>query len=117
MEGCVCDEHGPLEWTQWFDAPRFFFRLISLGHAALTRVEVLERADVAGGYDSVTARAYFEVDPTAAANRGIALIENAPRNANGRVEFWPTFISSGRAMLRRATARRWSKFRTGAERV
>ncbi len=39
------------------------------------------------GYESVTARAYFEVDPNAPANRSIALIANAPRNDAGRVEF------------------------------
>ncbi len=64
-----------------------FLFLISLGHAALTRVDVLERGDLADGYESVTARAYFEVDPNAPANRGIALIDYAPRNASGRVEF------------------------------
>ena len=71
------------------------FCLASIAQAALTRVELVQRADVLNGdsfgavgpYESLTARAYFEVDPKAPQNRGIALIEDAPRNANGRVEF------------------------------
>jgi hypothetical protein len=68
--------------------------LASLSFAALTRVELVERGDVlngqsfaAGPYEHLTARAYFEVDPNLPANRGIALIDRAPRNEKGRVEF------------------------------
>src|SRR5436305_2014742 len=69
--------------------------LTSICFGALTRVEIVERADLLNGqsfgssgvYEQITARAYFEVDPNAAANRGIALIDRAPRNQNGRVEF------------------------------
>src|SRR5579884_3400943 len=59
-----------------------------LSFAALTRVELVERGDAAvAGYEQITARAYFEVDPNSPANRGIALIDRAPRNQHGRVEF------------------------------
>ncbi|HSS84396.1 MAG TPA: hypothetical protein VLL30_11545, partial [Reyranella sp.] len=41
----------------------------------------------AGAYARVIGRAKGEVDPTDPANRGIALIDKAPRNARGRVEY------------------------------
>lgn len=69
--------------------------LSSLSFGALTRVEVVDRSvlnhgesfGATGPYEAITARAYFEVDPLATANRGIALIDRAPRNARGHVEF------------------------------
>src|ERR1051326_1357136 len=70
----------------------------SLSFAALTRLEVVDRGDLlngqsfaAGPYEHITARAYFEVDPNAPANRAIALIDRAPRNEKGRVEFSADF--------------------------
>ncbi|WP_422033753.1 alpha/beta hydrolase domain-containing protein [Reyranella sp.] len=41
----------------------------------------------AGAYERVIAVARGEVDPTSPANRGIALIDKAPRNAAGKVEY------------------------------
>ena len=72
-----------------------FFCLVSAGFGALTRVEIVDRGDLLNGqsfgatgpYEHITARAWFEVDPHAAPNRGIALIDRAPRNAHGHVEF------------------------------
>ncbi len=64
-------------------------------HAALVRIEVLERSDVlegrafgpAGPYERIVGKAYFAVDPTAEANRIVRDVERAPRNEQGLVEF------------------------------
>ncbi len=40
-----------------------------------------------GAYERVIAKARGEVDPEHPGNQGIALIDKAPRNANGRVEY------------------------------
>ncbi len=69
--------------------------LAPLADAALTRIEITSRDALlngesfgaAGPYERIAARAYFEVDPAAPANRGIALLDRAPRNARGNVEF------------------------------
>ena len=63
--------------------------------AAVTRVELVDRADVlagepqgaAGAYERITAKAYFTVDPKLGPNQIIADIALAPRNADGLVEF------------------------------
>ncbi|MBL8176112.1 MAG: hypothetical protein JNK48_15650 [Bryobacterales bacterium] len=63
--------------------------------AAVTTVHVVERDDVlngkpfgaAGAYERIVARAHFAVDPQAEANRIVADIQHAPRNAQGLVEF------------------------------
>jgi hypothetical protein len=44
-----------------------------------------------GPYEKVIGVAYGEVDPGSAANKGIALIDKAPLNANGRVEYVTDF--------------------------
>jgi len=68
--------------------PALLLTLCSLSYAALTRIEVIGRANFEDApYETIRARAYFEVDPIAAANKGIALIDLAPRNARGNVEF------------------------------
>ncbi|HKQ06647.1 MAG TPA: alpha/beta hydrolase domain-containing protein [Blastocatellia bacterium] len=64
-------------------------------HAKVTRLEIISRADVAGGktfgaagpYEKIVGKLYFEVDPTAARNRQIVDLDKAPRNARGMVEF------------------------------
>ncbi|MFN7935370.1 MAG: alpha/beta hydrolase domain-containing protein [Bryobacteraceae bacterium] len=63
--------------------------------SAVTTVHVVDRTDVmngksfgaAGPYEQITARAYFAVDPQAEANRLVADIQHAARNAQGLVEF------------------------------
>ncbi|MGD9882197.1 MAG: alpha/beta hydrolase domain-containing protein [Reyranella sp.] len=40
-----------------------------------------------GAYERVVGKAKGEVDPAAPGNRGIALIDKAPRNASGKVEY------------------------------
>ena len=44
-----------------------------------------------GAYERVVGIARGEVDPASSGNRGIALIDKAPRNANGRVEYATDF--------------------------
>jgi hypothetical protein len=67
--------------------------------AGLLRFEVTERSPVlqgkafgtAGGYERIVGRVYFAVDPDAPANRLIANLKKAPRNAGGEVEFYADF--------------------------
>ena len=54
--------------------------------AAVTRVDVAEKVDLAG-YERIAGKVYFAVDPKLPANRAIADIDLAPRNAAGMVEF------------------------------
>jgi len=69
--------------------------LAGYGFAAVTRIEVADRSDVLGGasfgtagpYERIAGKIYFAVDPKLAANRAIADIDLAPRNAQGKVEF------------------------------
>ena len=60
-----------------------------LASAGVTRIEVSSRADVTGfpAYERISGKVYFAVDPKLAANRAIADIDLAPRNALGLVEF------------------------------
>jgi len=56
--------------------------------AEVLRVDVSDRKDIPEyGYEQVTAKAYFSVDPKDPRNRGIADIDKAPVNKEGRVEF------------------------------
>ncbi len=69
------------------------FACVSFG--AVTRVELTQRGEVlqgasfgsAGAYERLVGKAYFAVDPKLPANRIIADIDLAPRNAEGKVEF------------------------------
>jgi hypothetical protein len=64
-------------------------------HAAVARIEILERRPYAegrefegvGAYERLLGRAHFAVDPQLAANQGIVDLKLAPRNAQGLVEF------------------------------
>src|SRR5687768_11508455 len=59
-----------------------------IAHAELTRLEVTTRVDIGdSGYEKIVGVAHFAVDPKHAANRVIADIALAPRNASGKVEF------------------------------
>ena len=79
--------------------------VIALGVAAtasadVVRVEVENRADVAGGmayglagpYEKLTGMVHFEVDPANPANRIVTDIDFAPRNDRGMVEFRSNFF-------------------------
>lgn len=60
----------------------------SWAHAAVVRVEVSKREDLGkSGYEQITGKLRFELDPTLPGNAIIADIELAPTNAAGRVSF------------------------------
>src|SRR6185295_2069440 len=67
--------------------------------ADVVRIEVQSRSDLVGGqpfgaagpYEKLSGKIFFAVDPTLPANRIVADIDKAPRNAAGRVEFSSDF--------------------------
>jgi hypothetical protein len=67
----------------------------TVASAAVTRVELVDRADVldgaafgtAGPYERIVAKVYFAVDPSSAANKIIVDAGLASRNEQGLVEF------------------------------
>lgn len=64
------------------------FAAISFAAAGVVRFEIQERSDIAGtGYETISGRLHFEVDPGHPRNRIIADIGLAPTNAMGRVAF------------------------------
>jgi hypothetical protein len=66
------------------------FLIASAAFAAVTRVDVSERSNESG-YEYISGKAHFAVDPKLAPNRIIADIDLAPRNAEGKVEFSADF--------------------------
>ncbi len=61
--------------------------LLSLSIQAIEPLAEGAAFGAAGAYERVIATARGEVDPADPANKGIALIDKAPRNARGRVEY------------------------------
>ena len=68
--------------------------------AEVVRIEVTSRVDLVGGqpfgaagpYEKLTGKILFAVDPSLPANRIIADIDRAPRNAAGKLEFSSDFF-------------------------
>src|SRR5438093_2242478 len=68
--------------------------------ADVVRIEVQSRGDLAAGmtfgaagsYEKIAGRIYFAVDPAVPANRVVADVDKAPRNAAGTVEFSSDFF-------------------------
>ncbi len=66
----------------------------------ITAIEIRERESLAGGaefgasgaYTRLNGTAFGELDPAHPANRGIALLDKAPRNARGKVEYRSDFV-------------------------
>jgi hypothetical protein len=57
-------------------------------YAEVVRFDVTSRKDLPEyGYEEITAKVYFSIDPKDPRNAGIADIDKAPKNAAGRVEF------------------------------
>jgi hypothetical protein len=57
-------------------------------YAEVLRVDVTDRKDIPEyGYEQVTGKVYFSVDPKDPRNAVVADIDKAPKNAQGRVEF------------------------------
>jgi len=80
--------------------------------AAVTRVEVTEKVGFAE-YERIAGKVYFAVDPKLAANRAIADIDLAPRNAAGLSSSPPTFWFCVPRIPLRAMARHFSRSPTG----
>jgi Alpha/beta hydrolase domain len=59
---------------------------VPVASAEVVKIDVRRRDD-AGTHERVIGRVYFAIDPTLPANRIIADIDLAPRNAAGKVEF------------------------------
>ena len=68
--------------------------------AEVVRIEVTSRTDLAGGqgfgaagaYEKIAGKIFFAVDPALPANRIVADLDRAPRNAGGKVEFSSDFF-------------------------
>jgi hypothetical protein len=65
--------------------------VVLTAQAAVRRVEVVEKTPVANGYERITGRVYFGVDPKLAANQIVRDLEYAPVNSRGEVEFSADF--------------------------
>jgi hypothetical protein len=70
--------------------------VVAPASAEVVRIEVKSRADVTPqpgsiAYERLTGTIYFAIDPANTANRIIADIDKAPRNAAGKVEFHSDF--------------------------
>ncbi len=66
--------------------------LLSLDIASIEPLADGARFSATGVYERLIGTARGEVDPDSAANRGIALIDKAPRNARGMVEYAADFF-------------------------
>jgi len=68
--------------------------------AEVVRIEVQSRSDLVGGqafgaagsFEKIAGRIFFAVDPSLPANRIVADLDKAPRNAVGKVEFSSDFF-------------------------
>ena len=65
--------------------------IVSSASAEVVRLTISNRADVDFGYEKITGRVYFAVDPNDPQNARIADIGKAPRNTAGLVEFSSDF--------------------------
>src|SRR5436309_1444453 len=68
--------------------------------AEVVRIDVQSRSDLVGGqpfgaagpYEKLSGKIFFAVDPAVPANRVVADVDKAPRNAAGKVEFSSDFF-------------------------
>jgi Alpha/beta hydrolase domain len=66
--------------------------LCRLAGAAVTRLDITEKTDVANGtYERIAGKVYFAIDPKLAPNRIVRDLDLAPRNSDGLVEFSADF--------------------------
>src|SRR5215475_11480941 len=90
--------------------------------ARVERIEILSRQAFAAGtkfghagsYEKLRGRAFFALDPDAAANGPIADLKLAPRNNRGLVEFSAEFLCCVPPMSPDATARFCTRSTTAA---
>jgi hypothetical protein len=68
---------------------RLLICLVSVtAHAAVVRVEITDRSDIGkAGYEQLTGKLHFEIDPKLPQNAIIADVDLAPVNASGKVSF------------------------------
>lgn len=68
---------------------RLLICLVSVtAHAAVVRVDITDRSDIGkAGYEQLTGKLHFEIDPKRAQNAIIADVDLAPVNATGKVSF------------------------------
>jgi hypothetical protein len=59
--------------------------------AEVTKIEIRARDEI-GAFERIVGKAYYAVDPKAAANQAITDIALAPKNADGKVEFSGDFM-------------------------
>jgi hypothetical protein len=79
---------GEMSWPSRFLFLSLFLAALSSAFAAVVRVEVLERSDVGNaGYEQITGKLHFEIDPKLPGNAVIADVDLAPVNAAGKVSF------------------------------
>jgi len=72
---------------------------VGIARAEVVRIQVDRREPFAGAqsfghagpYEKLTGRLYLEVDPNDKANAAVVDLKLAPRNAQGKVEFWTDF--------------------------
>ncbi|WP_373992054.1 alpha/beta hydrolase domain-containing protein [Duganella sp. BuS-21] len=73
---------------------------VSTAHAAVERIQIVERLPFApgvtfgeyGAYEKIRGVAYYALDPKAAANASIVDLKRAPRDQQGRVLFSSEFV-------------------------
>ncbi|MBI4266718.1 MAG: hypothetical protein HY657_20310 [Acidobacteria bacterium] len=73
-------------WTRVSPTLAALLLFAGIASAEVVRIDIRQRDD-AGTHERLIGRVFFEVDPTLAANRGIADLALALRSARGRVEF------------------------------
>ena len=68
---------------------RLLICLVSVtAHAAVVRVDITDRSDIGkAGYEQLTGKLHFEIDPKLPQNAIIADVDLAPVNASGKVSF------------------------------
>ncbi len=103
------------------------FVIAALAPAAVTRVEITERADLpVTGFERISGKLHFALDPKLPANKIIVDLALAPKNGQGLVEFASDFLvfrpkdaakSNGTALLEivnRGRTQMWSMLNSGA---
>jgi hypothetical protein len=99
----------------------------ALAQAAVTRVEIVERADLPmAGFERISGKLHFALDPKLAASKQIVDLHLAPKNGQGLVEFSSDFLvfrpkdvakSNGTALLEivnRGRSQMWTMLNSGA---
>lgn len=77
-----------MSWSSRLQFLSLFLAALSPAFAEVVLVEVLERSDVGNaGYEQITGKLHFEIDPKLSGNAVIADVDLAPVNAAGKVRF------------------------------